>query len=287
MSYRVDRPRQPGSLADFTSLSFKRNPRSTELTDRLSTDEKKEVDEVTIGRTERTYGTPRSVASSQRIAEKVQKALESVREYRQLQLDLAEESSGLALSSRTGTLENARATYDTEIARIADTASFNGTNLITNGQLDLGFADISTGLAGSFMLGSPAAALTSEAGEMLTPTAALANKSAYEQSLKGLISFTAGTAAIVDRITDLTTPSEDPADTLPKGPVAPASPPPTAFAVTAALSLGTPYLDEQTDGRLVSQTQGVAPQQPNDSATGSSQVTTPPSSPRGSSPARR
>jgi len=264
MTFRVGGSRLLGAPANLRGSGPERDPRSTEIADQLSAQSVRELDATSFTRDDRTYGTPLALSTARRIADSVRQALESVREYRELQVGNAQESQSLALSSRGNELDSLRITYETEITRIRNTTSFNGTNLFTSGTIDLGFNDVSQGLVGSFVLGSPAAAAAQRTERMNTPTAATNNIATYEKALASLSAFTAGTGALVNRIDAIASAQGDSANSLDSSLTDAAPTDPKLFAAAAAQVLAEPYAQVKSTQLILEGTPDTAPSLPDE-----------------------
>jgi hypothetical protein len=262
MTFRVDRTRQLGIPENLRGAGPERDPLSTAVADRLSTKSGADLDATLFTRAERTYDTPLAVSNARRISDSVRRALGSIAEYRESQIDLAKESKELALSSRGNELDAQRATYETQITRIRDTTTFNGVNLLTSGDIDLGFSDVSQGLTGSFILGSPAAAAVARSARLNTPTRAANNIASYEKTLVSLKSFIAGTGALVNRIDAIGSAPNTPATSVNTSLTDDTPTNPKLFAAAAAQVLAEPYAPEKTTQLILAGTPVTAPALP-------------------------
>lgn len=200
MSSPIDRLRRLGVGSDPPRGGGRLNLSSDPIAQGLLSAPSRAADEAVIVRAERVYDKPLSVSISERVAEKLQAALNSIRAAREEQYRLADEASSLAQSSRLATLETQNTTQATEITRIRDAASVNGTSLFSGAALDLSVTDVSRNINEAAILPTSSNVAANISASFSTPSQANAAKVLYDRALSEISSLTAGVSSTANDV---------------------------------------------------------------------------------------
>lgn len=253
MTERIDRFRRFGAGADPPLDGTKVNIRQDPTVQGLLSTPSGTIDEAAIVRAERIYDKPLAVSLAERIVEKQRSALQAIRATREEQVRILDEAEDLALSARSNTLGQQRSTQETEVTRIRDATTVNGTSLFNDVAFDLSVTDISRGISAQAILPTSSGAVAAISSRGSTPSGAGETKTTTEQAIAALAAFSAGVTGLSAKVGGIIE-KEDPnviADKAAAAEGATESIDPTALASAIASQLSDPFVSERTRQAII------------------------------------